>query len=127
VCKDLEHSASERAIEIAALDGIQFPTDRAIPLILIATELITNAGKHAYPDHAKGKVKVTLSKEGQAHILLTVGDDGVRLPSGFSLGEAKGLGMRIVKAFAQQLGASVDVRAAREGKRFELLVPLHSP
>ncbi len=113
-------------IDVAAAAGIQFPTDRAIPLILIATELITNAAKHAFPDGTKGKVKVALSREGQTHVLLTVGDNGAKLPPAFSLGEAKGLGMRIVSAFAQQLDASVEVRPARQGKQFEILVPLQS-
>ena len=50
VLKDLEPSVSPSIIRFeASPDSIQFAADRAILVALIANELVSNAGKYAYP------------------------------------------------------------------------------
>ena len=53
-----------------------------------------------------------------------VRDDGSGLPQGFDPARATGLGMRIVTAFAQQLGAELEARDRAPGTEFALLIPL---
>ena len=125
VCRDLDFSASQCSVEIAAADGIRLATDKAIPLALIATELVTNAAKYAYPPPAKGTVRVALTRHGDSHIVLSVSDDGEGLPPQFNLESSKGLGMRVVRAFASQLGAKLDAVGRDRGAEFMLLVPLN--
>jgi two-component sensor histidine kinase len=125
VCGDLHRSSSGCTVEVKAAEGIRLSTDRAIALALVATELITNAAKYAYSDREKGAVRVVLSRLGDEHIQLSVSDDGVGLPPGFSPTESKGLGMRIVRAFASQLGAKLDVAARQRGAELTLVVPLN--
>jgi two-component sensor histidine kinase len=127
VCRDLNPSASGCLVEVDAADGIRVATDRAIHLALIATELITNAVKYAYPGNASGKIRVALTKEGDNHIALTVGDDGVGLPPGFNPEASKGFGMRVVRALAGQLDATFEARSRERGAEFMLLVPLDPP
>jgi two-component sensor histidine kinase len=55
---------------------------------------------------------------------LTVADNGAGLPSDFDARQAKGLGMRIVRAFAGQLGADLQVRSRLPGAEFALVVPI---
>ncbi|MGA8762421.1 MAG: hypothetical protein WB562_05985, partial [Candidatus Sulfotelmatobacter sp.] len=49
---------------------------------------------------------------------------GAGLPADFDLHEAKGLGMRIVNSFAEQLDAKVVVRAREPGTEFVFSIPL---
>lgn len=89
-------------------EAMKVDLDFAIPLGLIVTELVTNAFKHAYPSGA-GVVTVTLLKDEEGKILLTVGDDGVASESG--AGE-RGLGMKIVSGLLQQMRGSLEIKYA---------------
>jgi two-component sensor histidine kinase len=124
VCSDLNLSVSGHAVDVVAEDGIRVATDIAIPLVLIANELITNAVKYAYPARTEGKVQVVLARKGEGHIVLTVADDGVGMPPNFDPRAGKSLGMRVVRAFAGQLSAEFGVEARNPGAQFTLLVPL---
>lgn len=99
------------------LDAARFqvPTDKAVSVGVIVTELVTNAYKYAYPDHATGDVRVRITPEGEGARLI-VEDDGV----GWSEEEAPkgtGLGTRIIKAMAQNLRSSVHFEQLRPGTR----------
>jgi two-component sensor histidine kinase len=127
VCGDLVLSASRCAVEVTAADGIRLATDRAIPMALIATELITNAAKYAYAAHENGTVRVVLERHGDDHITLSVSDDGAGLPPDFDLQNSRGLGMRIVRAFASQLGGKLEINNGEPGARFTLVLPIKAP
>lgn len=45
-------------------DPIELPVDQAIPLALLANELVTNAYKHAFPDDSAGEIAVSLRAPG---------------------------------------------------------------
>jgi two-component sensor histidine kinase len=127
VCGELNISASRCSVEVKAEDGICLSTDRAIPLALIATELVTNAAKYAYAGQEKGAVRVVLARQEGERISLSISDDGVGLPPDFDPQESKGLGMRIVRAFAAQLGAEFKAASRERGAEFVIVVPLNSP
>lgn len=127
ICRDLSFSSAGPLVEVDAADGVRIATDRAIPFALIAVELITNAAKYAYAGKADGKIRVALARHGESHIALTVGDNGIGLPPGFNLQASKGLGMRIVRALAEQLGAELKVQPRERGAEFMLRVPLDPP
>jgi two-component sensor histidine kinase len=57
-------------------------------------------------------------------ITLSVRDEGVGLPAGFDPGKSSGLGMRLVSAFAKQLGGALDVKARQPGTEFLVHFPL---
>jgi two-component sensor histidine kinase len=48
------------------LCALELPIGKAIPCALAASELISNAYKHAAPDRAGAAVRITLSAEGAA-------------------------------------------------------------
>jgi len=58
VIKDLEPTVAPRTIQFEAPQAIQFAVDRAILVGLIITELVSNAGKYAYPDSSGGSIWV---------------------------------------------------------------------
>ncbi len=66
----------------------------------------------------------SLSRRDDAHIVFSVADDGVGLVDGTNQDDTKGLGMRLVRVLAGQLGASLNVRDRRPGYETEVVVPL---
>ena len=85
--------------------------DVAVPLGLIATELIANAIEHGLAERPNGRVEIILRTTGSTmdagtRATLIVRDDGPGWPHGFALENTQSLGMRIV----QSLAASIDGR-----------------
>ena len=76
-------------------------TVTAIPLGFIANELITNAVKYG-----KGGIVVRLVCESIGHYALSVSNDGPSLPVDFDPNTSKGLGMRIIRSFANKIGGA---------------------
>jgi two-component sensor histidine kinase len=82
---------------------------------LIATELVMNALKHAFPtDKCDGRIVIAYDVDG-ANWKLSVADNGIGRPDGTFAQPKTGLGTGIVKALAQQLGAKVETLADPAG------------
>jgi two-component sensor histidine kinase len=100
----------------------------ATPLALVLNELLQNAAEHAFPDESASvasaiEVAVELRRAGDV-LLVTVRDNGMGLPPGFSLEDAPGLGLSIVRGLVrEQLGGTIDMRTDR-GTVVELCVPV---
>ncbi len=126
VCKDLDATVAHCEIQVDAQHAIEIPTDRAIPLALIVNEMITNAAKYAYRNKPHGKVWVRIARLDGDMLQVSVRDEGVGLPADFGPRQAKGLGMRLIDAFVQQLDGEMAVRAQNPGAEFVVTVPLHA-
>jgi two-component sensor histidine kinase len=108
------------ALEVK-VDESMTKADVSVSLGLIVTELVINALKHAFPRHRKGKICVDYRSDGPAWTL-TVRDTGIGMPK--DPADAKpGLGTGIVEALARQLGATVEVTAAKPGTRVSIVRP----
>jgi chemotaxis protein methyltransferase CheR len=82
---------------------------------LIATELVMNALKHAFPiEKSDGRIVIAYDVDG-TNWKLSVADNGVGKPGGLFAQSKTGLGTGIVKALAQQLGAKVETLADNAG------------
>ena len=106
--------------------GISVATDRAVSIALIVNELITNAAKYAYENEAGGKIRIKVALDNPDTLSISVSDDGAGLAPNFDLLKARGLGMRIVTAFVNQLKASIVVRSLDPGTEFVISVPLNA-
>ena len=97
--------------------------DRAIPLGLLITELVTNAMKHAYPD-GTGPIRVKTMIEDE-QLLLVVSDNGVGLPDGFVMREAssRGLGARMIVSLARQLHGILKTTSDK-GTAVSIVMPI---
>jgi PAS domain S-box-containing protein len=81
--------------------------ERAIPLALIVSELLTNALRHAYPSGG-GSVTVDVAVSAQT-VTITIADEG----AGFVPGEAgPGLGSTVVQTLSRQIGAEAATSSA---------------
>lgn len=123
VCRDLNDAVAHCTIKVEAEHGIDILTDRAIPIALITNELITNAAKYAYSRQPGGNIQVRLARGDDGRVDLSIRDEGDGLPADFDPRSAAGLGMRIVRAFLQQLGAQIAVRRLDPGTEFVVSVP----
>ena len=127
VCKDLDVSIGQCEILVEARHGFDISTDRAISSALIVNELIANAVKYAYRDRAAGRIWVSVASAGAGNFSISVRDEGEGLPPGFQPGKAKGLGMRIVKALAEQIEGVLTLRQHDPGTEFIVTAPLETP
>ncbi|MHB8054008.1 MAG: two-component regulator propeller domain-containing protein [Candidatus Aminicenantales bacterium] len=95
-----------------------------IPCALIANELISNALKYAFPaDHKTGgEIAIDFRREGDGPYVLTVRDNGVGLPAGFSLDTASSLGLQIVRDLVAQLDGTIGVES-RGGTIYTITFP----
>ncbi|MFO1075439.1 MAG: histidine kinase dimerization/phosphoacceptor domain -containing protein [Geminicoccaceae bacterium] len=125
LCHDLSAVRTDCAIVATTPEPVQIATDRAIPVALVVNELVTNAVKHGRQgDGEPCRVEVRLERAGPDEVVLSVSDDGAGLPPGFDPAKTTGLGMRIVLAFAQQLGATLEFGPSAKGAEFALRIPL---
>ncbi len=60
-------------------DPISLPVDQAIPLALLANELVTNAYKHAFPNDSAWRDHVSLQHTPENGLTLRVADTGIGL------------------------------------------------
>jgi two-component sensor histidine kinase len=126
VINDLEAAVAPCQIQLEAPEEIEFSADRAILVALVINELISNAGKHAYPNTSRGVIWVRVVRSEQNLVLLSVRDEGVGLPDAFNHTTSKGLGSRLINAMAKQLGAELTRPASATGANFALSIPLRS-
>lgn len=106
---DLLRDVRPIAVRVAC-DPIEVASAVAIPIGLIVNELVTNSLKYAYPGERGGIVSVTVTRTGN-NIGVTVADDGVGCPDGVD----PGLGSKLVRLLAKQLGGSVRHEATGTG------------
>jgi two-component sensor histidine kinase len=102
-------------------ERVLVPTDRAVSLGMIVTELVTNAYKYAYPEGAEGEIRMWL-KQDNGHIVLCVEDDGVGW-AGNGKTTGSGLGTKIINSMARVVGAPVEFDAGHKGTRVLLRFP----
>jgi two-component sensor histidine kinase len=113
--------AEERGIETSLkAEPMRVSLDTAVPLAFIATELLTNAYKHAFPHDRIGRITVAAARE-NGHGLLEVADTGVGLPA--SSAPRRPLGLTIVTKLVQQIGGTME-RPAPGESRFRVMFPL---
>jgi two-component sensor histidine kinase len=94
--------------------------DRAVSLALAANELIVNALKHAFAGRREGTIEARLEADGR-EIRVAIEDDGIGLPSGFTLSAGSNLGLQLVQSVVREdLGGEFSLGAGARGARAEV-------
>jgi len=97
-------------VEIKIPKGFTLHIDQAIPLGLIANELIINAYEHAFSS-TKSDNKLTVKiKEKNGEVNFTVNDNGLGLDSSIKIGNTDSLGFMLVNGFIFQLQGLLTVK-----------------
>jgi two-component sensor histidine kinase len=120
--EDVSAGAEHRGEISLAADRIQARPDAAVSVGIVATELVINALKHAYPN-GQGPVRVRLLAR-ESHIELTVEDDGIGSGDGDSSGRRSGLGQRIISGMADKLAGEVRYTESTTGTQATLSFPI---
>ncbi len=104
-------------------DPCEIEPHQALPVGFIVGELVTNSVKYAHPTGVKGRIELGCHPRPHGTVLIQIVDDGVGLPEGFDPRRDGGLGMRMVRSLADQLGASLNFESSEIGLTVRLLIP----
>jgi two-component sensor histidine kinase len=141
----------DRPVRISyRVEAGQLPAALATPLAVVITELLQNAAEHGWPEMSAGPeagnalnqsggdspsdpdahgpllVDVELRRAGP-ELRVTVRDNGVGLPPGFSIDDTSSLGLSIVRGLvASQMGGTITMHS-HEGTVVELVIPVDHP
>jgi two-component sensor histidine kinase len=101
------------------------PAVMATPLVMVVTELVSNALEHGFGEGTTGTVRIVATRTA-SRLLIEIVDDGRGLPETFSLERAPGLGLQIVRTLVDsELDGTLSLRPDAEGgTRAELTIPL---
>lgn len=119
LCEQLRSSAKPGQTLTCDFAPATVATDQAVPLGLLANELVTNAFKYAYPEGA-GDVRISVRTGEAGRLRLTVCDEGAGLPPDFNAAQSKSLGMKLIATLGRQLGGQPEWQGAEPGTRFVL-------
>lgn len=108
-------------------DRIGLPIDRAVPLGLVANELMTNALKHAFPPQWKEQRSISVKVESleKGGMLLEITDNGIGMRRDMKVytdgepevtSDASKLGLKLVDILVKQLGAEISFDTGEAGQ-----------
>ena len=123
ICRDLRTSLHHGSIAFQIKTvPVDLTVDQAVPLGLIANELVTNAFKHCADDATIIGVELTATA---GRLSLTVSNNGATMAIDYTPTSQSGLGMRVVAQLTRQLGGTLEFPVAGGAARFCITVPLN--
>jgi two-component sensor histidine kinase len=105
-------------------DPIALPVEQAIPLALLANELVTNAYKHAFPNDASGAITVNLQQTPENGLSLRIADTGIGL---YSTGSEISMGLKLMRILAAQLRGTLTIATPPEGSGTAITLTIRPP
>lgn len=93
------------------------------PIVLILCEAFINAMKYAHPASVPLIMTVDCSVGGDGRLVLAVSDDGVGLPEGFDAEKSGGLGFRVMRSLAAEIGGELQMQSTHLGLTFRVALP----
>lgn len=99
-----------------SLEDVFLTLDQAIPSGLIVNELVSNALKYAFVGKKEGVVVLRVAKVLEK-IEIEVSDNGWGLPENFDINKGDTLGLYLIQALTEQLGAELVVKSNERGAK----------
>ena len=90
------------------------------PIVLILCEVFINAMKHAHPAGVPLVMTVDCAPSQDGRLVLSISDDGVGLPDGFDIGARSGMGFKVMRSLAAEIGAGLQIVSTPLGLTFRL-------
>jgi two-component sensor histidine kinase len=117
-------SSPEQAVRVDVRgDDCLVLTRQVQPLVLILCEVFINAMKYAHPAGVPLVFTVECHRGADGRPVLSLRDDGVGLPDGFDQARDGGLGLRVIRSLAGELGAEMGIDSSELGLCFRLSLP----
>lgn len=104
------------------LDDVYIPLDQAIPCGLIVNELVSNVLKYAYKGSGEKGLMTLRVQEVDGFVEIEVSDEGRGLPVDFDFEKVDSLGIYLVQALTEQLGAEIKIESTKEGRKGTLFL-----
>lgn len=103
------------------VEPVEIDIDRAVPLGLIISEILTNSLKYAFPGNRSGEISVILRRTEKGKLEIILADDGI----GWRTEEKQGktLGLYLIQTLVNQLDGEL-YRESSTGTRYEIILPL---
>jgi PAS domain S-box-containing protein len=121
ICRDLRTSLHHGTIKfVIDTAPASLPVDLAVPLGLVANELVTNAFKHCGDDAATISVQLTCDTDG---LRLSVADTGIGMNGDYDPSSPRGLGMQVIDLLTRQIGATLTLPRAGQPAAFSVHIP----
>jgi PAS domain S-box-containing protein len=116
ICSNLQQSllGESRIAIVRDFQPCDVHVDQAVPIGLIVNEVVTNAAKYAFAPGQDGRIAVRFRRRG-ARGTLTISDNGQGMPPA----AVQGVGTRLIRALAQQIGARLRL-VGRRGLTYTL-------
>jgi two-component sensor histidine kinase len=116
--------ASEQRVRVVHTGGDCMVMMRQVqPIVLVLCEIFINAMKYAHPTGVPLILVVDCTPTQDGRLVLTVTDDGVGLPEGFDSQSGGGMGFKVMRSLASEIGARLDIRSTHLGLSFRLSLP----
>jgi two-component sensor histidine kinase len=112
----IEVADKKNSVVLQADADVRVPTDKAVSIGVIVTELVTNAYKYAYPPGSRGEIRVLLRRSPEGLLTIAVEDDGIGW-RGLGPAQGTGLGTRVITAMAGTLQTAVTYEPVAKGTR----------
>ncbi|MBK8609227.1 MAG: sensor histidine kinase [Chitinophagaceae bacterium] len=90
------------------IDNLNLDVDTMIPLGLVLNELVSNSFKYAFNETRSGILNIRLQEKDEK-LHLRVSDNGLGFPADVDVKSAKSFGLKMIRAFAQKLKATLDI------------------
>ena len=112
VTKSIETAPDGESITLdLKTDDIRLFPDQAVPMSLLASEAVINAIKHMPPPRASGsqrRIEVELREDTERNCLFSISNSTFREEA--PRPQSKGMGRKLMRAFATQLGAKIETQ-----------------
>jgi two-component sensor histidine kinase len=121
----LRESFSEKSTQVrlrVTSDQILLSPDDAIPMALLANELMTNAYKHAFPDDSSGEITVNLRYAPENALILQISDNGIGMPAA---SDENSLGLELIRSFAAQLQGTLSFAKPDDADGTKVTLTIH--
>jgi two-component sensor histidine kinase len=117
-------SSPEQAVKVVFTGGDCMVQMRQVqPIVLILCEIFINAMKYAHPAGVPLIMLVDSSISGDGRLVLTFSDDGVGLPEGFDPVQSGGMGFKVMRRLAAEVGGDFQIQSTHLGLSFRLSLP----
>ncbi len=102
------------------VDDVWLSVEKAVPLGLLITELVSNSLIHAFPSAKKGKVSVELRPAETNQLVLSISDNGVGFPETVDFHSPRSIGLQLVSRLAEQLHGTIEFHP-NGGTKFKIV------
>lgn len=87
------------------MEELELDVDTAVPLGLIANEVITNSLKYAFPNGNAGEIKINMTQNEQEKLELLIKDNGV---GNSNIKKENSFGLQLIDLLTSQLGGKME-------------------